>query len=200
MLPSGQPEPEPRHSAQIRASDQDRDAVVQRLQLAFADRRLDDDEFDDRVRAALTARTSSELDLLTADLPAAAPGRAAAAVPGRKPGRLAISYKGLIRRGGRWRVPERFTPVVYKGSGWLDLRAAELSAPVTTVTAVAYKSRIDILVPPGIRVEMGGLGVSKGWTPDEAWETQLPHDAPVLHVRGLAYKGTIEVRTKPAER
>ncbi len=208
MLPSGQPdpEPEPLRSAQIRASDQDRDAVVQRLQLAFADRRLDDDEFDDRVRAALTARTGSELDVLTADLPAAAPGSAAApggaaaAVRGSKPGRLAITYKSSIRRGGRWRVPERFTPVVYKGSGWLDLRAAELSAPVTTVTAVAYKSRIDILVPPGIRVEMSGLGVSKGWTPDEAWESQLPHDAPVLHIKGLAYKGTIEVRTKPAER
>jgi hypothetical protein len=186
-----QPEPDPgqgpARSPVIRVSDQDRDAVAQRLQAAFAERRLDDDEFDDRMRAALTARTSADLDALTADLPAA-------------PGRLAISYKNSIRRAGRWRVPERFTPVVYKGSGWVDLRAAELTAAVTTVTAVAYKSRIDILVPPGVRVELAGMGVSKGWSAEEAWESQLPHDAPVVHVRGVAYKGTIEISTKPPER
>jgi hypothetical protein len=96
-------------------------------------------------------------------------------------------------------VPERFIPVVYKGSGWIDLRAAELTGPVTTVTAVAYKSKIDILVPPGVRVELGGMGVSKGWSADEAWESRLPHDAPVVHIKGIAYKGTVEVSTRPPE-
>ena len=36
--------------------------VAQRLQQAFAERRLDDDEFDERMRAALTARTSADLE------------------------------------------------------------------------------------------------------------------------------------------
>jgi hypothetical protein len=200
MVPSAPPEPEPRRSPVIRASDQDREAVAQRLQLAFAERRLDDDEFDERMRAALTARTSTELDVLTADLPAVASRPAAPAAPaaqGRKPERFAIAYKGSVRRGGRWLVPEHFTSVIYKGSGSLDLRAAELTAPVTTVTAVAYKSRVDVLLPPGVRVEMSGLGVSRGWSPDEEWESQLPHDAPVVHINGFAYKGTIEARTKP---
>ena len=197
VTPDG--EPEPRGRPAIRASDQDRDGVVQRLQQAFAERRLDDDEFDERMRAALTARTSADLDRLTSDLPATPPGSAAPAVQGVKPGRWAVAYKNSIRRGGRWRVPERFTSVVYKGGGWLDLRAAELSAPVTTVVAVAYKSRIDILVPPGVRVEMDGFGVSKGWSAEEETEIRLPHDAPTVHVRGIAYKGTIEARTKPQE-
>jgi hypothetical protein len=197
MTPDG--ESEARRPPAIRASDQDRDAVVQRLQQAFAERRLDDDEFDDRMRAALTARTSADLDQLTSDLPAPAPGAAAPAAADTKPGHWAVAYKNSIRRGGRWRVPERFTSVVYKGGGWLDLRAAELTAPVTTVVAVAYKSRIDILVPPGVRVEMDGFGVSKGWSAEEEMEIRLPHDAPTVHVRGLAYKGTIETRTKPRE-
>jgi hypothetical protein len=197
MRPDG--EPEPRDRPAIRASDQDRDGVVQRLQQAFAERRLDDDEFDERMRAALTARTSADLDRLTGDLPAAMPGSAAPVAAGVKPGRWAVAYKNSIRRGGRWRVPERFTSVVYKGGGWLDLRAAELTAPVTTVVAVAYKSRIDILVPPGVRVEMDGFGVSKGWSAEEETEIQLSHDAPTVHIRGIAYKGTIEARTKPQE-
>jgi len=142
-----------------RASDRERDAVVQRVQDAFAEGRLDDAEFDERSRAALTARTHSDLDALLADLPAAssAPGPAAA-LPG--PGRFAVALKSSVRRAGRWRVPERYTTVVYKGGGWLDLRAAELSGPVTTFLAVAYKSRVTILVPPNVRVEMTGLGVS----------------------------------------
>jgi len=67
------------------------------------------------------------------------------------------------------------------------------------VVAVAYKSRIDILVPPGVRVEMEGFGVSKGWSAEEGQEIALAHDAPMVHVRGIAYKGTIETRTKPPE-
>jgi hypothetical protein len=192
-------EPEPSRPPAIRASDQDRDGVVQRLQQAFAERRLDDDEFDERMRAALTAKTSADLDLLTGDLPTATPGSAAPVAAGVKPGRWAVAYKNSIRRGGRWRVPERFTSVVYKGGGQLDLRAAELTAPVTTVVAVAYKSRIDILVPPGVRVEMDGFGVSKGWSAEEETEIRLAHDAPTVHIRGIAYKGTIEARTKPQE-
>jgi hypothetical protein len=213
MQPSGPPEPvQPeapspapappetgsRPSPAIRVSDQDRDQVAHILQAAFAEGRLDDDEFDVRMRSALTARTSADLEKLTVDLPAQAPRTAAtAAAPGRKPGRFAIAYKNSIRRGGRWRVPEHFTSVVYKGGGWLDLRAAELTAPATTVLAVAYKSRIDVLVPPGVRVELDGFGVSKAWSEQEELESRAPRDAPVVHVRGVAYKGTIEVSTRP---
>ena len=186
----------------LRVGDRDRDAVVQRLQQAFAEGRLDDEEFDHRTRAALTARLTSDLDALTRDLPAASAALLPAgqsATGGRAPGRLAIAYKTTIRRGGRWRVPERFRAVVYKGSGHLDLRAAELTAPVTTLYAIAYKSRISVLVPLGVRVELDGFGVSKGWSAEEDLESRLPADAPVVHVRGIGYKGTIEVSTKPRE-
>jgi len=29
---------------------------------------------------------------------------------------------------------------------------------------------------------------------------RLPTDAPVIHVRGVAYKGTVEISTRPPER
>jgi Domain of unknown function (DUF1707) len=184
----------------VRASDRERDTVVQRIQEAFAEGRLDDTEFDERMRAALTARTHADLDALLTDLPAetATPGPAPATA-GRKPGRIAIALKSSVRRGGRWRVPERYTTVVYKGSGWLDLRAAELSGPATTFLAVAYKSQVTILVPPGVRVEMTGFGVTQG-ADEEDPGYRLPTDAPVIHVRGVAYKGTVEITTRPPER
>jgi Domain of unknown function (DUF1707) len=205
MESGGQPDPRPgadlpADPQNMRAGDRDRDAVVQRLQEAFAEGRLDDEEFDQRSRAALTARLSSDLAVLTRDLPeSTGPDRMIAPVTAgvRKPGKFAIAYKSSIRRGGRWRVPEQFRAVVYKGNGHIDLRAAELTAPVTTLFAVAYKSRIDVLVPLGVRVELDGFGVSKGWSAEEDLESRLPADAPVVHVRGIGYKGTIEVSTKP---
>jgi hypothetical protein len=189
---------EPGRAVGTRASDRERDAVVQRVQDAFAEGRLNDDEFDERSRAALTARTHADLDALLADLPAApaAPGPAPV-LPG--PGRFAVALKSSVRRAGRWRVPERYTTVVYKGGGWLDLRAAELSGPVTTFLAVAYKSRVTILVPPNVRVEMTGLGVTQD-VHDEDPGYRLPADAPVIHVRGIAYKGTVEIATRPPDR
>jgi Domain of unknown function (DUF1707) len=188
----------PRLGPDIRVSDRDRDGVAQILQAAFAEGRLDDIEFDERMRAALTARTGSDLDKLTADLPEMTTSPVSRApASARKPGRFAIAFKSSVRRGGRWRVPERYTSVVYKGGGWLDLRAAELSGHETTMLVVAYKSRVDVLVPPGVRIELDGFGVSKGWSEHEDREALLPRDAPVVRVRGIAYKGTIEVSTRP---
>jgi Domain of unknown function (DUF1707) len=187
---------------QLRVGDRDRDAVVQRLQQAFAEGRLDDEEFDQRTRAALTARLSSDLGALTLDLPAGTATDVAVAsgtTTARTPGKFAIAYKTNIRRGGRWRVPEQFRAVVYKGSGHIDLRAAELTAPVTTLYAIAYKSSIDVLVPLGVRLELDGFGVSKGWSAEEDLESRLPADAPVVHVRGIGYKGNILVSTKPGD-
>jgi DUF1707 SHOCT-like domain len=182
----------------IRASDRERDAATHRLQDAFAEGRLDDTEFDTRMRSALSARTRADLDALLADLPAGGPAASAPAVtgtsPGKGPGRLAVAFKSSVRRSGRWRVPDRYTTVVYKGGGWLDLRAAELTSPVTTLVAVAYKSRVTILVPPGVRVEAGGFGADTDTDP----AALVPADAPVVHVRGFAYKGTVEVRSKPS--
>jgi uncharacterized protein DUF1707 len=177
----------------IRASDSERDAAATRLQAAFAEGRIDDIEFDHRMRAALTARTRADLAQLLTDLPA--DGLVAPPAPAvSQPGRFAVTFKSSLRRAGRWRVPEHLTTVVYKGDGVLDLRAAELTAPVTTISAVAYKSRIDILVPPGVRVETGGLGVSTGGAGADG---PLSANAPVLHVRGYSYKGTVEVTGRP---
>jgi hypothetical protein len=184
----------------VRASNAERDEVAGKLQDAFAEGRLDDDEFDQRMRAALTAKTHAELDVLLTDLPAAPAGGVQRPAPAGsvQPGRLAVAYKGVVRRAGRWRVPDRYTTVVYKGSGLLDLRVAELQSPVTTIVAVAYKSRITLLVPPGVRVEMTGFGISQD--ADLTGDLPLAPDAPVLHIRGVAYKGTVEAMSRPAER
>lgn len=53
----------------LRASDSDREQVVERLHAATTEGRLRTDELDQRVGAAFSARTYGELDALVADLP-----------------------------------------------------------------------------------------------------------------------------------
>ncbi|TDD60024.1 DUF1707 SHOCT-like domain-containing protein [Actinomadura rubrisoli] len=180
----------------LRASDRDRDEALVRLHTAYAEGRLTEPELDERIDLTLAARTHGELARLSADLPPAErhdtpPDRGPAPGPA---GRFQMAYKSAVRRSGRWRLPERFTSLTYKGRALLDLRTAELEGPVTTIRVVAYKSTVEIIVPPGIRVETGGAGIST--------EIHSAPDAgaPVLHIRGYAYKGAIEVkdRIRPA--
>ena len=80
----------------IRASDRERDAAVQRLQGAFAEGIIDDQEFDERMQAALTARTRAELDQVLADLPSSGE---LATVPTQSAGSTtitAVAYKGTV--------------------------------------------------------------------------------------------------------
>lgn len=53
----------------VRASDAEREAVVEQLQRALVQGRLTVSEFDERVRAAYAARTLGALADLTRDLP-----------------------------------------------------------------------------------------------------------------------------------
>jgi hypothetical protein len=70
----------------MRASDAERDAIVADLGQHFQDGRLDHGEFDQRVTAALAARTRGQLATLLADLPPAAPAPASERVPQGRPG------------------------------------------------------------------------------------------------------------------
>jgi len=101
----------------MRASDADREAVAAKLRDHYAEGRLTQDELDERVSVALTAKTFGELRTLTTDLPGAAP------VPPRTVARPA--------RGGppQWRHHRHRPPVplivlialllmVASGGGW----------------------------------------------------------------------------------
>jgi len=64
-----------RRDARLRASDADRDQVVERLHAAATEGRLSADELDERVHRALTALTYADLDGVLDDLPSPRAGR-----------------------------------------------------------------------------------------------------------------------------
>jgi len=86
---------EPAVPSQLRASNSDRQAVVDRLQNAFVEGRLQLHEYDERVAAAYQAVTYADLAGLFTDLPADNPVRppAAARPPTAKP---AVRHPGVL--------------------------------------------------------------------------------------------------------
>ena len=110
---------DPPSSSALRASDADRDRVIELLRAAVADGRLDPAEFDERLDAALAARTFDALAPLTADL-IAAPGSGGGSSrrsPGHRtsrPPNWSPSTSGTARcaatAGGRCRTGWRCAP------------------------------------------------------------------------------------------
>jgi len=187
-----------------RASDAERNQAIDRLRAAYVEGRLDQEEFDERSGTALKARTIGQLERLFDDLPTSyhrgAPVyRAHAGAPVVRPGpggnRVSIAIMSSVDRKGPWRVPPDSTAFALMGGVQLDLRGATLSAQVTTITAVAIMGGIEIVVPPGIRVESSGFGFMGGWDNRARNDLQGP-DAPLLRVRGVAFMGGVDIRTK----
>ena len=181
----------PTPSPALRASDADRERVVELLRDAAGDGRLDIAELDVRVSAAYATRTLTELAGLTQDLvPRAA---TAATSPASDGTRRIISIMGGHDRRGRWRVAARCLVLSIMGGADLDLCDAELSAPLTTMRVISIMGGCRIRVPSGVEVRverfalMGGHDVTLDAEPP-------PPGAPVIRLQMLAVMGGAEVR------
>lgn len=137
----------------IRASDAEREAVVQQLSEQAANGRLTLDELEQRISSAYAATTRGELDKLTADLPQ----QAAAPSSRLKPTKWVVSVMGGAEKRGRWRVGERLTTLALMGGNDIDLRHAEIDADEVTIIAVAVMGGMDIYLPDTVDVHVGGF-------------------------------------------
>jgi Domain of unknown function (DUF1707) len=121
----------------IRVSDADRDRVTGRLREHFAEGRLTSDELDERISAALNAKTFGDLRPLMADLPepVPAPPRAAHPRPAGPPSWVAH------RRGPRLMPLLMLVALVAlvapAGGGWLVLGLFKVVMVVWLVSCLA---------------------------------------------------------------
>ena len=193
----------PEITESVRASNAERNVVAEYLRDAYADGRLDADEFDVRIHQALVAKTRADLEQLLADLGPRAgldrvPDVGVPATPPAAPDRsysFTVAIMGGADRRGRFSVPEESTAFALCGGINLDLRAATLTNPVTTIRAIAIMGGIDIVVPPGVRVEMSGLPIMGG-ADDKVDDADLPSTAPLVRVQYVAIMGGVTVKTR----
>jgi len=181
---------ERRPARELRASHEDRDRVVELLRMAAGDGRLTAGELDQRLEAALTARTYGELTALTNDLPA--PGLATTAEP--KDLVRIESRSGSARRDGRWVVPRRMEIRVASGSVRLDFTEAVITQPVLRIDAEVTSGSLTLITKPGVVVDADDVSMRSGTV------KVRPHKGPEvpavlsIHVSGRVGSGTITAR------
>jgi hypothetical protein len=182
-------------TGQIRASDAERDATVERLRDAAGEGRLTLEEFSDRMEQATGARTRADLDRLITDLPVT-PGASetgTVAAPGTPAGPTwPVSPIGGLSVSGPWRMGRHVVVISLIGGADLDLSQAELAARDVTLTKVSIIGGVNARIPHGVRVDASGLSVLGGTTIEGAPDPGP--GAPTIHVRAFSILGGIRIR------
>lgn len=169
----------------VRASDADRDATVDRLREAAGEGQLTLDELTDRIEAAFDAVMRADLVLLTCDLPGAA------AVEVATHPAAEVRGFGDVKRSGLWTVPAESSFRTWLGNIKLDLRAAQISATEMHIHARALFGNIELLVPKGVAVDVQAR-TRLGRTNLQA-SSGTP-GAPRIVLTGGTFSGNVNVR------
>ena len=186
-------------------SPEERQATVDRLCAHFARDAMNTTELERRLDIAYAARTRAELVALERDLPAlrsetrpAVPAPVATASVPVDPARpvqesdLIVSIWGATERKGSWIPPRRLNAVTVMGGTDLDFRQATFATETVSVRLLALMGGVDIVVPPGVRVEWGGIALMGGVSTPEP-DTPPAPDAPVIRISGLVCMGGVDV-------
>ncbi|MGN9844761.1 DUF1707 SHOCT-like domain-containing protein [Nonomuraea sp. H19] len=189
----------------VRASDAEREAVVEQLRVASVEGRLTLAELTDRTEAAYTATTHAELAMLTQDLPAGAMTAPAAPVPARE-GRKRRWFVGIMgdsKRRGSWQIDQELGAVAVMGDVLLDLREAEVRTDMVDITAVSVMGNVKIIVPDGVNVDLDGVAIM-GDKKVDVLEAAPGMNVPVVRVHAYAVMGDVKVigdsRAQPLKR
>jgi len=178
--------------ASLRASDADRERALVALREHLVAGRLTLEEFCARVDAALRARLAGELATLHGDLPDAlmrSPGS------GRRPVRFTAALWGRVVKRGRFRLRRWSVAASVFGDLDFDLRDASMDEERAALTVLAAFGNVDLYVPEGVNVDVGGLTVF-GHRRDWGRDAGQP-DAPTIQVRIVGFAATIDVWRVP---
>ncbi|MFT4082593.1 MAG: DUF1707 domain-containing protein [Nocardioides sp.] len=190
---SGQP------AANLRVGDADRNRVAEVLREAAGEGRLDLAELDERLDAVFAAKTYADLVPLTSDLPVtgSTPTPPASAIPAASvnPAERHLAIFGGFERKGGWTVPGELTVLAFCGGADLDLREATFSQRECTFTINAIMGGASVVVPPGVRVIMDGVGILGGYSGPRGPEETGP-GSPTLRIKGFAIMGGVDVRRR----
>ncbi len=180
-----------------------RERVIAVLSDAFARDAMDVDEFERRVTVAHTSAALEQIEALVADVPAPAATAApiapatVALVPAGEgqdaPPQTVFAVFGGVDRRGAWTVPRNFRVIAMMGGANLDLREARFPRGVVDLEVKAIFGGVQILVPPGLAVEVNGSAIMGGFQNVNRSPPTPDPDAPLLRVRGLAIMGGVDI-------
>ncbi|GIH69540.1 DUF1707 SHOCT-like domain-containing protein [Sphaerimonospora thailandensis] len=194
----------------MRASDAERESVVEKLREASVEGRLTLAELTERTEAAYLARTHAELAQLTVDLPGGAPAAGPAFTPSaqsaRPQGRVRkwiVAVMSSEKRKGKWRIDQEIGAASVMGDVTIDLREAEVRTPEVDIAVTCVMGTVKIIVPDGVDVELSGFAIM-GEKKVQAVEPPTGRNAPVVRVNAWVVMGEVKVigdsRAEPIKR
>lgn len=184
--------------------EQTRQAIIQQLASHYAVDNLTDEALEERLDRATQATTLQELRALVADLPAVVDPHhlsASAAAPvarsiHTKEQQIIVGIMGGAERKGAWSPAKNIYVVALMGGVGLDFRDARFGPGVTEVSIFAMMGGAEIIVPPGVHVEVDGIAIMGGFEDARYGDPPLDPNAPVLHIGGVAIMGGVEVTVR----
>lgn len=101
-----------------------------------------------------------------------------------------------VTRKGVWVPPHDMECFVVMGGLELDFREAILAPGITEINIFVMMGGVEIIVPPGVRVEQEGSGFMGAF--DETGYSSLPigPDAPVIRITGFALMGGVDIQIR----
>ena len=195
---------DPSPAGNIRVGHRERDAVAAVLQEAAGDGRLSMAELDDRLDAALQAKTYADLDPLVADLSVELPSRTLSSDRPQAQHPPAAGYSredplrldggmGTEKRRGVWTVPPFM--LINQGVGSVKLNCLEATpaAQLIEVQVIGGAGSIVLVLPDGWAADTDRL--SKSWG---SKSVKVPRDPapgkPLLVIYGSLGLGSFKVR------
>jgi hypothetical protein len=182
-------------SPELRASHADRDRVVEVLRIAAGDGLLTAEELDERLESALSARTLSELTVLTADLPPVSATAGATVAEVKDVVRIERVFSGAVERVGRWVVPRRLELAVTYCEVTLDFTDAVITHDTLRIDVGMTGKTLTLVTKPGIVVDTDGLQLVHSKVKHH--QASAKPDAPVIlrvELVGQAVHGRVVVR------
>lgn len=104
-------------------------------------------------------------------------------------------WSGRVRKGA-WIPARNIRAFALMGGVELDFREALFSGEPIHVHAGAMMGGVDILVPPGVRVETDGFAFMGAFEEDTEGGGVAPADAPLIRVSGFAFMGAVEITSR----
>jgi hypothetical protein len=172
----------------LRASDAERDHVIDLLQRAVGQGLLDLDEFSERTDAVLNATTRSEVNAVLLDLPGLVRDE-----PARTDVLVLRTMLSEVTRSGRWRVPARVLITSRLGVTRLDFTQAQLAAPHVTVELAITGGVVELRVPRRATVLAADVRVTGGRVVDRRTPPEHRLAAPRFVLAGRLLAGEVRI-------
>ncbi|GAA2416010.1 hypothetical protein GCM10010191_27990 [Actinomadura vinacea] len=174
----------------VRASDAEREAVVEGLRVASVEGRLTFEELAERTEAAYLAVTRGDLENVTADLPGmGAPGAEPAPTQVK---RRFTAIMGDCKERILGRVEQELEALSVMGDIVLDLRGAQVPSGEVSVVATAVMGDVKVIVPDGVTIEMTGYCVM-GDRSVRVREARAGERVPLVRVRAQVVMGDLKI-------